>query len=323
MANYREIKGFTIQTFSSDPSNPIDGQVWYNSTLGKVRVYKQTAGAWSTAPNCNSGRNFQATMGTQTAGLQTGGYHDPGVTSDSEEYNGTAWAEGDNLNTARSSFRGCGTQTAGLVACGWKQPGNSDDVEEYDGTSWTEQSNRPPAAFSNAMAGVQTAALCIGGYTSGNPGMLADVDEYNGSSWTAITNLPAARSKATGIGGTSTAVLSLDGNPGPPYVDTNEWNGTSWTAGGNLPANWGTTLGAGTQTAGFSVKNTNTCTYDGSSWTELAAQLNNSRSPGDEGDGSTNGSATATSYWCGGDPKPVQCEDFDDPSTVTASIDTT
>ena len=37
MANYREIKGFTIQTVSSDPSNFVKGQVWYYSTLGKIK----------------------------------------------------------------------------------------------------------------------------------------------------------------------------------------------------------------------------------------------------------------------------------------------
>jgi hypothetical protein len=32
MATYKGIQGFTIQNLSADPSNPIEGQVWYNST---------------------------------------------------------------------------------------------------------------------------------------------------------------------------------------------------------------------------------------------------------------------------------------------------
>jgi hypothetical protein len=32
MADYKGIKGFKVQYLSADPSNPIIGQTWYNST---------------------------------------------------------------------------------------------------------------------------------------------------------------------------------------------------------------------------------------------------------------------------------------------------
>jgi hypothetical protein len=32
MANYKNIKGFSIQYLDSDPPNPIEGQIWFNST---------------------------------------------------------------------------------------------------------------------------------------------------------------------------------------------------------------------------------------------------------------------------------------------------
>jgi hypothetical protein len=32
MAEYKGIKGFKVQYLSADPSNPIIGQTWYNST---------------------------------------------------------------------------------------------------------------------------------------------------------------------------------------------------------------------------------------------------------------------------------------------------
>ena len=32
MTTYKEIKGTQIEVVSSDPSNPVEGQVWYNST---------------------------------------------------------------------------------------------------------------------------------------------------------------------------------------------------------------------------------------------------------------------------------------------------
>jgi hypothetical protein len=38
MATYKGIQGFTIQNLSADPSNPIEGQVWYNSTSNVWKV---------------------------------------------------------------------------------------------------------------------------------------------------------------------------------------------------------------------------------------------------------------------------------------------
>jgi hypothetical protein len=38
MADYINIKGSTIQYLDSDPSNPVVGQVWYNSTTEEWTV---------------------------------------------------------------------------------------------------------------------------------------------------------------------------------------------------------------------------------------------------------------------------------------------
>ena len=40
MATYKAIKGLGIQTFSGDHPNAAAGDVWYNATLGKLRVHK-------------------------------------------------------------------------------------------------------------------------------------------------------------------------------------------------------------------------------------------------------------------------------------------
>jgi hypothetical protein len=37
MANYKNIKGFSIQYLDSDPPNPIEGQIWFNSTSGTFK----------------------------------------------------------------------------------------------------------------------------------------------------------------------------------------------------------------------------------------------------------------------------------------------
>ena len=37
MATYKEIKGTQIEAVSSDPSNPVEGQVWYNTTTQNIQ----------------------------------------------------------------------------------------------------------------------------------------------------------------------------------------------------------------------------------------------------------------------------------------------
>jgi hypothetical protein len=52
MATYKGIQGFTIQNLSADPSNPIEGQVWYNSTSNVWKVEEATTvGAWASGTN--------------------------------------------------------------------------------------------------------------------------------------------------------------------------------------------------------------------------------------------------------------------------------
>ena len=39
MATYSTDKGFTIQVLSADPSNPVEGQVWFNTSSGTLKSY--------------------------------------------------------------------------------------------------------------------------------------------------------------------------------------------------------------------------------------------------------------------------------------------
>jgi hypothetical protein len=57
MVAYTGIKGGKVQNFSSDPSNPFVGQVWYNTTSSQVKVRSSNAsGAWTTGGNVNTAR---------------------------------------------------------------------------------------------------------------------------------------------------------------------------------------------------------------------------------------------------------------------------
>jgi hypothetical protein len=78
MATYKGIQGFTIQNLSADPSNPIEGQVWYNSTSNVWKVEEATtAGAWATGGNLATARGKNAGAGPQTAALCASGYVSP------------------------------------------------------------------------------------------------------------------------------------------------------------------------------------------------------------------------------------------------------
>ena len=119
MATYKGIQGFTIQNLSADPSNPIEGEMWYNSTSNVWKVEElTTAGSWATGNNMNTARRLlgSATSGTQTAALAFGGgWPTPVIQNVTEEYNGSSWANSNNLNTGRTFTAGAGTQTAGLA----------------------------------------------------------------------------------------------------------------------------------------------------------------------------------------------------------------
>jgi len=282
MATYKGIQGFTIQNLSADPSNPIEGQVWYNSTSNVWKVEEATtAGAWASGGNMNTGRIAMGNAGTQNAALAIGGYTTAAV-ANTEEYNGATWSPGGTLSSVVESLRGAGTQTAGLAFGGQSPPISpvySKDTESYDGSTWTQLPATPFGARSQMMAGTQTAALGAGGYAG--TVNLTTTKEWDGSTWTTV---PATLSTPVHAGygcGSQTAAVAFGGYvfspPAPAEGSTNAtqlYDGTSWTASGNMNTgrhNLGGSA-AGTQTAasafGGNVPPTTGATelYDGSTW---------------------------------------------------------
>jgi hypothetical protein len=49
MTTYKEIYGTNVEVLSSDPTNPVEGQIWYNSTSQTLKGYALVAGSWATA----------------------------------------------------------------------------------------------------------------------------------------------------------------------------------------------------------------------------------------------------------------------------------
>jgi hypothetical protein len=102
MATYKGIQGFTIQNLSADPSNPIEGQVWYNSTSNVWKVEEATTvGAWATGNNMKYSKITLGGAGTQTAALGFGGEGPPGQLQQQQKNMMVQLGQLLSLNTAR------------------------------------------------------------------------------------------------------------------------------------------------------------------------------------------------------------------------------
>ena len=274
MADYKEIKGKTIQTTSSDVSDDAAGQVWYNSTSGTFKSVVAGAAWSSSAPLINAYRAREGGFGSATAAVVSGGY--PPNVAVTEEYNGSGWSAGGNMNTARQGGRGSGTQTAGVYAAGRVFPTPSNATEEYDGTSWTSVNPTNTARLVPGVtgSGPQTATAIFGGEV--NPSTVTnETENYDGTSWTVSGNLPSPAYVADGLG-TQTAGLAM-GNVAAEY------DGSIWTAANNLTTSRSGGGAAGIQTSGLyfggNIPGFTTATenYDGTSWSNSPATLGTAR----------------------------------------------
>ena len=87
MADYKSIKGTKIQNYTTDPDNPLTGQVWYNETDQVLKVNTgPLVNAWATGNDMNTARRLLAGAGTDnTSALAFGGT--PPQTGATEEWN--------------------------------------------------------------------------------------------------------------------------------------------------------------------------------------------------------------------------------------------
>jgi hypothetical protein len=66
MATYKEIRGTNIEVLASDPSNPVEGQVWFNSTSNVLKGQAATTtGSWSSGGTMNTVRRPRIVTGKQ------------------------------------------------------------------------------------------------------------------------------------------------------------------------------------------------------------------------------------------------------------------
>ena len=275
MADFSTIKGFTVQSLASDPSNPVEGQVWYNTTSTVLKGYgKQGTGAWASGGTANNSHNIAYAAGTQTATLIWAG-GTSGVSSNSnktESYNGTAWTELALLGTARRNGGYAGTQTSALCA-GGQVPAASTLNESWDGTSWsTESVLTTLTGRGTRAAGTSDSAVLA----FGDDSYSAASTLWNGTSWTAQPSMTTSRAYSGPIG-TSTSAIATGGYPVSPAQSVNYWDGSTWAEGADMVdgRNYAGACGPNNESGlvfggdapGLSAL---TESYNGTAWTEVA-----------------------------------------------------
>jgi hypothetical protein len=278
MTTFKEIRGTTVESVSSDPSNPEAGQIWYNNTIGVLKGYQLSAAAWASGGNMGTARYglASATNGSQTAALGSFGNTGPVLASvASESYNGSTWTATPNGNVAREALAGAGTQTAAVSFGGFYYPeyapggpGNKNNTEKFDGSSWTNSGVMNTGRRYLGGCGTQTAALAFGGNVlRASPDITSSTEEFNGSTWTNNpTGLNTARSSLAGAG-IQTAALAFGGDPG---TATESYDGSTWTTVSPLNTGRFGLAGAGTQASAIAMgggpASTSTETWNGTSW---------------------------------------------------------
>ena len=237
MAEYKEIHGTKIRNYTTNPDNPITGEVWYNSTANTIKIESATtAGSWAAGGNLNTARYDAATglAGNKSSALYAGGYTTT-IVANVETYNGTNWTETTDIPTATYAFGGTGASSTSALVFGGQTPGSPATTATYEwgGSSWTTGGTLNSGQRYRRGAGIQTAALAVGG-NGGTPPMTAETEQYNGSNWTEVGDLNTAR-QALGGAGTQTSALAFGGGVVPPMTaDTEIWNGTNWTETTNM-----------------------------------------------------------------------------------------
>ena len=283
MATYKEIKGTNIEVLASDPSNPVEGQVWFNSTDNVLKGQIVTAAAWATGGNLNTARSLMGCAGIQTAALAFGGDSGspPPATRDqavTESYNGTSWTEVNDLNASRRRISGNGTTTSALAAGGFEPPSVA-KVESWNGSNWTEVGDLNQARSSAGQAGADNTSSIVFGGSNPSGTNLVLTETWNGSAWTEVNDLNTAGYGVTGVG-ILTAALASDRANASDVAQTviETWNGTNWTEVANLntPRYYAGGSCSGTNTAalyfggqtppGVTAVNES---WNGSSWTEI------------------------------------------------------
>ena len=106
MAKYSDIKGFTVQTVSTDPA-----------------ASAAASGSWASGGNMNTTRAYGGGAGIQTAALAFAGVT-PAQTANTESYDGSSWTEVNNMNSAVGYLQSAGVTYTAALGIGGHRPSN-------------------------------------------------------------------------------------------------------------------------------------------------------------------------------------------------------
>ena len=231
MADYKTLHGSHIEVVASDPSNPVAGQVWYNTSSNVMKGFTSNpAGSWASGGDLNTARSDLGGAGaTKDAALGFGGSPPPAPTAKAitESYNGSTWTEVADFNTARAYCAGAGTYTSAIASGGDQLSGTS---ESWNGTSWTEVGDVNTARGYVSGDGTSTSGLIYAG-VSATPARVANAESWNGTAWTEVGDLSTARNGGPlgGAGSGNTNALMFGGTTGSVSVATEEFTSPTET----------------------------------------------------------------------------------------------
>ena len=318
MADYININGNNIPIRASDPTNPISGEVWYNSTTNALKGQAVTTSAsWASGGSLPAPLGANSGSGSTTAGFSMGGGTGPvaSYVTATNTYDGTTWTGAPAMTFSSAYAAACGTIPTTLYAGGdGNAPGASNT---YNGTSWTSISALGFDGYQIKGAGNSANAFVAQSYYSSSG------RTWNGSSWTTNTAIPQ-HNYSTGAVGDYNDASFLGGKAVSDNSNRNDhinWNGSAWTTDTVMPVSADlsgqTSNNAPTSNFWVHLNGPNsTLIWNGSSWT-TAGSLSTARS-----NAAGAGSTAAEGFIAGGVGPPTTAitEEFvSGPTTVTIS----
>jgi len=320
MSTYKGIKGFSVKFVSADPPVAQEGQVFYNSTTEKLKVFTAQAGSssWSSGPALATGVSGARGTGTAAGGFIFGGATgpQPGGSNQSQTWSGSAWANAPTMPYQTQAHFGnndSGGASSSLSAGGRNGPGSGEGLTStasWNGSAWSSEATMPDGRRYGFSAGTGENIIASGGLAASPPtGFPGASNTYNGTAWASAPALNTNRSNGVS-GGTFPSGIAAAGCA-PPYcaasVVTETWNGSTWSASpGNFPgsgANATSFAGAGMPSGnvGIYVDGTSAFNWSGSAWSSGTAKS------GSNASGTHSGTPTS-GFYAGGSPSNTTVE---------------
>ena len=139
MTDYKAIFGKKIKFLTTDLSNAeAEGEIFYSDSAEEFKVAVSSA-AWSSASPMINDNSFQASSGTQPAGITCGGYQLPASLNVSESYDGTSWTVYPTLGTGRYYIGAHGATVGAAMGIGGLTTGSATSftniTEEFNETA--------------------------------------------------------------------------------------------------------------------------------------------------------------------------------------------